>query len=190
MVLWPMADIFENLVDSSHPKYHDEAYRKELVGLERTLESILNGKYGPETCRQEFKELVTTKDHDYAALEMYRLASLIYLERASRNFSGTSDKIDHWLSLAFNLLQLPLRMKHSFPMFIIGCEARTDEKRIIILDSIDKSQAFRPTAAMAIVRDMLQSAWALKDLETDRELDYITKLDTVISGCEMMPTFA
>src|SRR5687768_17565101 len=150
-----MADIFQNLVDSSHPHYHSERYRQELDDIERDLESILNGKYVAETHRRAPTANLSIEDMDFFDLEAYRLAALIYLERVSGNLSGTSSKIDRWANSAFNLLENLGSLKHSFPIFIIGCEARTDEQRLVILDCIQRNQSFLPSATMDMVHDML-----------------------------------
>ncbi|KAK0385527.1 hypothetical protein NLU13_6707 [Sarocladium strictum] len=189
-VLWPMADIFESVVDSSHPAYHSETYRKELADIEHGLESIFNGKNVPEQEHRYPSAIQSLQDVDYFDLEMYRLAALIYLERASNNFSGPSPKIDAWANAAFRAFKVLGTMKHSFPIFIIGCEARTDEQRRVILDCIQNNKNVRLTSPMQMVHEMLQSAWALEDLETEREVDYMLKLDTVVSGCQTMPSFA
>lgn len=188
--LWPLADIFQNIIDSSHPQYHSVLYRKELESLEYELESIFDGKYVSEADRPDLTSVETKRQRETATLEIYRLAALIYLERASRNFSGTSPKLDSWASAGFKLLKMLEVCKHGIPLFIIACEARTDEQRIIILDCFNKSQRSRASVGMNIVKDMIQSAWNLEDLETEREVDYMTKLDVIVSGCETMPCFA
>lgn len=190
MVLLPLVDVFENIVDPSHPQYHSVKYRQELKTLEGDLESILNGKHVPALSRKDLGLLKSQSDIDFATLEVYRLAALIYLERASNSFSGTSAKLSAWSSSAFKLLRTLGLLKHSFPIFIIGCEARTDEQRIVILDCIEMTQGAQPSPGMQIVQEMIQSAWALEDLETEKEVDYMAKLDIVISGCETMPSFA
>lgn len=190
IILWPVADIFQNIVDSSHPQYHSLEYRKDIEALEHELESILNGRLVNEADRIDFSTLTSGNHRQVAILEVYRLAALIYLERASRNFSGTSPKLDAWASAAFELLTVLGICRHGFPIFIIACEARTDEQRIIILDCLEKTQADKYSTGMQIVKDMIQSAWNLEDLETELEVDYMAKLDVVISGCETMPSFA
>ena len=189
IILWALADVFQSIVDPSHPQYHSETYREELESLEHDLESILSGKHVSKADRIDFG---TTKSstRSVAILEVYRLAALIYLERASRNFSGTSPKLDAWVGAAYDLLAALDVCKHGFPVFIIACEARTDAQRIIILDCLGRTKRAMPTASMKILQGMIQSAWSLEDLETEREVDYMTKLDVVVSGCETMPSFA
>ena len=166
-------------------------YRSDLEALEHELESILNGKYVSETDRLDLSDLKSSSQREVAVLEVYRLATLIYLERASRNFSGTCPKLDGWVNAAFDLLARLEICKHCFPIFIIACEARTDEQRIIILDCLhNATQGGRPILGMKIMKDMIQTAWALEDLETDQEVDYMAKMDMVVSGCETMPSFA
>ena len=190
-ILWPLADVFQNILDSSHPQYHSIKYRRELESLEHELESIGNGRHVSEENRPADLTVLDSEGRRQAAvIELYRLSALIYLERASNSFSGTSAKLDAWANAAFDLLKVLEVCRYGFPVFIIACEARDDEQRIIILDCLDKMQEVLPTAGMQIVKDMIQSAWTLEDLETERELEYMAKLDVVISGCRMMPSFA
>lgn len=190
VILWPLADVFQSIVPPSHPDYHDANYRSELANLEHELESIINGQHVPPSKRLDLTHLPTKTHHEVAVLEIYRLAALIYLERASRNFSGSSPKLETWAGTAFDILKAMGICNYGFPVFIIACEARTDEQRIVVLDCLHQTQSAKSMTGMAIVEKMVQSIWAMDDLETEKELDYMAKMDLVISGCETMPSFA
>jgi hypothetical protein len=189
-ILWPLADIFEDVVDSSHPLYHDPAYREGLRKLEIALESTINGRYVEVKDRKDFSVLHSTEDLGLATLETYRLAALIYLERSSTNFSGRSAKLDAWADEAIKLLCTIGSNKHGFPLFVVGCEARTDEQRVAILECIEKAQGRHPFGRLLMLEEMLHSAWALMDLETEQDVNYLAMLDVVVSGCETMPSFS
>ncbi|KAH8175216.1 fungal specific transcription factor domain-containing protein [Sarocladium implicatum] len=189
-ILWPLADIFEDVVDSSHPLYHDPAYREGLRKLEVALESTINGRYVEVKDRKDFSVLHSTEDLGLATLETYRLAALIYLERSSTNFSGRSAKLDAWADEAIKLLCTIGSNKHGFPLFVVGCEARTDEQRVAILECIEKAQGRHPFGRLLMLEEMLHSAWALMDLETEQDVNYLAMLDVVVSGCETMPSFS
>ena len=189
-VLWLLADIFQSIVDSSHLQYHSSQYRRELESLEHELESIYNGKHVPEAERIDLSQLRTRQHRVFAVMELYRLAALIYLERASRNFSGSSPKLAMWAGAAFAILTTMGVLKYNFPVFIIACEARTDEQRIVILDCLEKTQESPSMAGTVMVKDMIQRAWAMDDLDPAGDVDYMGKLDVVVSGCDSMPSFA
>ncbi|PQE32570.1 zinc-finger transcription factor protein [Rutstroemia sp. NJR-2017a WRK4] len=64
----------------------------------------------------------------------------------------------------------------AFPLLIIGCEARADEQRMRILQHIERAS-------------ILQQIWVQDDLAVDYELDYLNRLDAVISSYQIMPSF-
>jgi hypothetical protein len=187
-ILWLLADVFQSIVDSSHPQYHSAHYREGLANLECELESRFNGKHAVD--RMDLSDLSSTKHREFAVMEICRLAALIYLERASRNFSGHSTKLESWANAGFAILAAMSECKYNFPIFIIACEARRDEQRIIILDCLERTLAKSPSAGGVMVREMIQSAWAMDDLETAGEVDYMAKMDLIISGWDTMPSFA
>ncbi|KAI6779242.1 uncharacterized protein J7T54_007769 [Emericellopsis cladophorae] len=164
--------------------------QRELESLEHELESIFNGKHVPEEERMDLSQSAPSQHRMFAVMELYRLAALIYLERASRNFSGSSPKLATWAGAAFAMLATMGVLKYNFPVFIIACEARTDKQRIVILDCLEKTQASQPTAGTAMVKDMIQRAWAMDDLDPAGDVDYMEKLDVVVSGWDSMPSFA
>ncbi|KAG9254393.1 fungal-specific transcription factor domain-containing protein [Emericellopsis atlantica] len=189
-VLWLLADVFQSIVDSSRPQYHSSQYRRELESLEHELESICNGSHVLEDKRMDLSELQSSQRREFAVMEIYRLAALIYLEKASRHFSGSSPKLEMWAGAAFAILATMGVFKYNFPLFIIACEARTDEQRIIILDCLEKTQGSQLMAGAAMLKDMIQTAWAMDDLDPTGEVNYMEKLDVVVSGWESMPSFA
>ena len=158
--------------------------------METELESTINGKYVSKDQKQDFTTLRSREDIGLATLETYRLAALIYLERSSNDFSGRSEKLDKWVDEAIALLCAIGSNKHGFPLFILGCEARTDEQRMKILECIEHAQGRHPFGRLLMLEEMLHSAWALMDLETEQDVNYLAMLDVVVSGCETMPSFS
>jgi hypothetical protein len=190
IILWLLADVFENIVRDTHPEYHSVQYGKQLTILEQRLESMLNGSQVRESERWDLAQILTAQDREYANLELYRLAALIYLERASRNFSGTSAKIDAWSRAALQIIEKMKYCKHIFPVFIIACEARTDEQRIIVLDCIHNAVEIASSQSLQTAEEMIHRAWGLDDLETEHDVSYLAKLDLIMSVHETMPSFA
>ena len=121
---------------------------------------------------------------------LFRLAALVYLERTAHNFSGQSPKLDAWTGSAFDLIASLRACKHGFPLFVFGCEARTDARRIVILDAINETAKRTRSLNMQSLLRILQTIWNQDDLEVGHELDYNDKLDTILSLCETVPSFA
>ncbi len=77
----------------------------------------------------------------------------------------------------------------AFPLLIIGCEARTDEQRMKILEHIERGIQTSSLRSLHGLQNILQQIWVQDDLAVDFELDYLSRLDTVISSYRIMPNF-
>jgi hypothetical protein len=122
-------------------------------------------------------------------MELFKLASLIYLKRASRNFSGTSPQIDTMVERAYVLLDDLENFNPAFPLLIVGCEARTDEQRMGMLEHIERATKTSSLRSLHGLRNILQQIWVQDDLAVDYELDYLNRFDAVISSYQIMPSF-
>lgn len=166
------------------PQYHDDEYREYLDGLELRLTKRIS-LTGPDIGAVPpgvIKEISPV-------LELFRLATLVYLERASKNFSGQSTKLDQWTDDAFTILTKLNVCQYPFPLFIFGCEARSDSRRMAILDLIAKTEEHLHMRNVLDVRDLIQSMWVLEDLEVNGEVGFIRKLNLVLSSSEVVPRF-
>lgn len=76
-----------------------------------------------------------------------------------------------------------------FPLLIIGCEARTDEQRMKILEHVDRAMKTSSLMSLHGLQNILQQIWIQDDLAVDYELDYLNKLDAVIASHQIMPSF-
>lgn len=121
-------------------------------------------------------------------LELYQLAMLIYLNRVSQNL------LNHWTSTqkqidkAFAMLTRIGSCDRQFPVFILGCEACSDDQRAAVLDLISRTEKNVSSRSFNYVRLLLQAIWAQDDL-AEGDLNYWDKLSYVISCCKIMPTF-
>ena len=122
-------------------------------------------------------------------MDLLKLAALIYLKRASRNFSGTSPQIDAMVKKAYTLLDDLEAVNLAFPLLILGCEARTDEQRMSILAQIDRTMRTSTVRSLHGLQSILQQIWVQDDLAVDYELDYLKRLDAIISSYQVMPSF-
>jgi hypothetical protein len=180
-----LTEVFENVVQPSNPRYFDPDYREYLSDLEGRL-LVLGAPVRP--LPSEIADLTANGRNCF--IELYRLAALIYLERASNNFSGQSDKIDEWTKTALDFFEAKQALKHVFPLFIVGFEARTDEQRIIVLDAVDRTVQRTRSRSMELLHVILQTAWNQDDLGGGMNLDYVTRMDAVLSSCPKVPSFA
>ncbi|KAK4177824.1 fungal-specific transcription factor domain-containing protein [Triangularia setosa] len=121
-------------------------------------------------------------------LELYQLALLIYLNRASNNIINQSFRTEKHVAQAFSILSKLRSCNRQFPVFILGCEARNDECRAIILDLIAQTEKGESSRSFNHVKLLLQAVWAQDDL-ADGEVDYCEKVSCVISCCRIAPSF-
>ena len=173
-----IARVFETILYSADPHYHTTEYQQSLDELRSDLENI------PLISQDE-----KISKEDTATLELTRLATLVYLERVSRNFSGQSAQIALWTKAAQPLLARLDTLPCPFSLFVFGCEAHTDEDRIILLNFFTKIERTRHFNVLFEVKGLIQTAWIQHDLAVDRELEYIHKLNLVLSSRNVVPSF-
>jgi hypothetical protein len=138
---------------------------------------------------QHQKDGIEAEVVEIKILELYKLATLTYLERQSTNFSGQSTEIESWTSKAFPLLAQLTELGQPFPLFILGCEARTDEQRCIILELISRTELVACSRNMQYVAHIIRSCWVQDDL-ADGTLDYDEKLGSIFSSMKIVASFA
>ena len=120
-------------------------------------------------------------------VELYRLAIHIYVNRVSGNILGQAARTQQRLNEAFALLsQLP-SCERQFPVFVLGCEARTDDQRATIMDLISRTERKITSRSFNHVTLLLHAVWAQDDL-ADGELNYWNKLTSIISSCTIVPS--
>lgn len=127
----------------------------------------------------------TNTDEDPNAkeiMELFQLATLVYLERAS----GTQpNKIHYHLDRAFTIFSQLKLCEPLLPLFLLGCEARSDNERVIVLDLIDRTPN---STLLQCAKSVIQCLWIQDDL-TKKEFDYLDKIGAVLSKCHIMMIF-
>ncbi|KAL2752600.1 hypothetical protein ACRALDRAFT_2113249 [Sodiomyces alcalophilus JCM 7366] len=121
-------------------------------------------------------------------LELYQLAMLVYLNRASGDLLNQSARTKQQIEKAFLMFPLLESCDRQFPVFVLGCEAKTDEQRAVVLDLISRTEPRNSSRSFNYVRLLTQAIWAQDDL-ADGDLDYSDKISRVISRCSILPTF-
>ncbi|EHK47828.1 hypothetical protein TRIATDRAFT_291123 [Trichoderma atroviride IMI 206040] len=173
--------MLETIRKPTDVSYHDEEYERSLRCLENTITNIVPLATS-DTMSDPSRAWVAT-------IELFKLAALIYLQRASRNFSGKSPQIDGMVDRAHILLDDLGSFNPTFPLLIIGCEARTDEQRMRILKQVERAMKTSSLRSLRELQSILQHIWVQDDLAVDYELDYLNRLDAVITSYQIMPSF-
>lgn len=122
-------------------------------------------------------------------MRLYQLSMLVYLNRACEVFHKHSTKTQAYVDEAFAIFRRLEACEWQFPVFIIGCEAHTDEQRIIILDLISRTEKKRSSRSFNYVQHLSQAIWAQDDL-TAGTSSYWDKLSAIITSCSIVPSFA
>ncbi|KAI0547913.1 hypothetical protein F4679DRAFT_552553 [Xylaria curta] len=123
--------------------------------------------------------------------EAFQLAALVYLDRITDSLVIEPSRTKKNITRAFaHLSKLP-HYKRQLPVFILGCEARSDEQRAIILDLISRTEENTAVRSFNHVKVLLAAIWAQDDLvdEQTRGLNYGNKLTSTISRCSFPPSF-
>ncbi|KAJ0108792.1 uncharacterized protein J7T55_011283 [Diaporthe amygdali] len=98
-----------------------------------------------------------------ATAELYRLASLLYLQRVVPDI-GDEVRRAAYLRQAFAALNDVPVATGPWPVFIVACEARTDEGRIYILEILDQMDKVRNVGNVRVMRTILETIWKQQDL--------------------------
>jgi hypothetical protein len=126
------------------------------------------------------------------ATELFTLALLVYLGRATSDLlPELVDKTEQHIEKAFSLFPTLKCCDRQFPLFVLGCEARSDEDRAVYLDLVSRTQARSQAAPLVQVETLVKASWVQSDLADHAGLkfDYIEKLNALISSCKVIPNF-
>ncbi|KAL2854589.1 hypothetical protein BJX68DRAFT_30323 [Aspergillus pseudodeflectus] len=131
----------------------------------------------------------TLLDSPDPTLELFQLSILVYLNRMTNSALEPNLTTQARITRAFTIFTTLKSCPRQLPLFIIGCEARTDEERCIILELIDRTEAAASSRSTFIVKALTKAVWVQDDLAGERELDYREKMDAIVSVCSLLPTF-
>jgi hypothetical protein len=176
-ILGLLSEVLATPMLSSDVRYHTQGYQTYRAGLLQRLKDL----------PLEESNMATTEQ-----VRLIRVATLIYFTRTSTNFSGQSTTIDEWNNEGLQLLASGTNCQWPFPLFILACEARTDEHRLRIMETFEINFNLDKVYHLHLqtIKTMIQAAWAQEDLATEGQLEYIRKLNLVMSSSIAVPIFA
>ncbi|PMD55003.1 uncharacterized protein K444DRAFT_568912 [Hyaloscypha bicolor E] len=124
--------------------------------------------------------------------EAFVIATSIYLYRLSSPFIDDQQKKDALVLNGFNVLSRLDSCELQFPVFILGCEARTDCQRGGILDLISRTEGKIGSRSFKHVKAILEGIWAQNDLVDgpNGEISYWNGLRAAMSRYTEPPCFA
>jgi hypothetical protein len=122
--------------------------------------------------------------------ELYRLAALIYLNRAALGYSGEELRHRNLVNRGLDILCGKLTSTPPWPVFMIACEARDDAQRMTALEILDRAGEEPRSFNMRLIRQLVEACWNQDDLHEDEPLDYHTKLRIAIRAAPYVPPFS
>ncbi|KAK6957465.1 hypothetical protein Daesc_000251 [Daldinia eschscholtzii] len=120
--------------------------------------------------------------------ELYQLAMLVYLHRATENVLNQTSRTQQHIDRAFTIFSQLDSCVRQFPIFVLGCEARRDDQRAVVLELISRSEKLESSRSFNHVKILMQAIWAQDDL-ANGDINYWDKLSYIISRCSILPTF-
>ncbi|KAI0858796.1 fungal-specific transcription factor domain-containing protein [Xylaria cubensis] len=144
--------------------------------------------------RQTLLPNLTHDDDTNAQLvtELFTLALLVYLGRATSDLiPELANKTEQHIEKAFSIFPIVESCDRQFPLFVLGCEARSEEDRVVYLELVSRTQGRSQAAPLVQVETLVKASWVQSDLadHAGLKIDYIEKLNALISSCKVMPTF-
>jgi hypothetical protein len=175
-------ELLAELSDAVKPHAHEDMSPEQLHDYKRYVEII---DWRIRSIPIQYK---IPPGNEYAVVtELFKLATLVYLNRITGNLLDQTKTIEAHLERAFTLFGRLGCCQRQYPLLIIGCEARTDEQRLTVLDAISRTENDHTSRSLNHVKILVQAMWAQDDL-AEREIDYANKLSCVISSCTIIPS--
>jgi hypothetical protein len=181
-VIQVLAEVSGISMYPTHSNYTLTEYQQLLEDLRTKLDIVTTTPIGLDACSEEVTR------HEQGLLRLCRLAGLIYLERVSNRFSGRSQKLDAWTHSAVSTIARMETCFAPFALFIVSCELDSDEDRLIVLRLFRKMEQRPYLKSFMEIRSLIQTAWNQEDLAGPGGLEYVHKLNLVVSSRDVMPS--
>ncbi|KAI1762882.1 fungal-specific transcription factor domain-containing protein [Hypoxylon sp. FL1150] len=179
-----LSEACDTLLDPRDPASRSEEYQGRLRALERRVENVHT--------TQVWARPDSTDSGDTAlAVEVWQAATRVYLARATRSPWEVPADLEALIDKAFAGPVVNCVCPHFFPLFVIACEARTDDRRMAILRLIDSTEGSLHVRSRTWLKELIQSVWVHQDLHEDTELlvNYVDVVSDLISSSTYVPSF-
>lgn len=134
-------------------------------------------------------QVTEVKDDTTLVMKLYQLAMLLYLNRCSEGLIDQPIRTQQQIDQAFAILPQLSSCKQQFPIYIIGCESRTDEQRAATLDLIFRTEKMGSSRFFNHCKRLLQASWAQDDLAEWNNISYRSKLSSIMGLAKIVPAF-
>jgi hypothetical protein len=175
-ILQIVADVVHTVVSPSDPKYHTDEYWTNIDKLKSRLQAAAVSSGHPTEVENTTPNIT----------RLYQLSAQIYLEYASSERRSQSERVRRWLDEAFDRLGRLSTWPCPLPLFILGCEAESDERRLTIMEVVDRTEKDCRVRHLGCLRNLLRVSWTQDDLAPGN-INYIDRLNRMMSLSDMAP---
>ncbi|EEU37968.1 uncharacterized protein NECHADRAFT_84314 [Fusarium vanettenii 77-13-4] len=169
-----------NLRSPSDPGFFTDAYQDYLKMLQRGIKEI-----DPVEPDEEFS---LASSESTALTRIYQLAALVYIECCASNITVESSEVSEMVDEGFHLMEQLGMCNWPFPLLIFGCEARSDARRLQLLNLVSSAKRKKSGRNLRQVMSMVEFAWKQEDLGT-KFISYVTRMQLLFATCGTVPIF-
>lgn len=169
-----------NLRSPSDPGFFTDAYQDYLKMLQRGIKEI-----DPAEPDEEFS---LASSESTALTRIYQLAALVYIECCASNITVESSEVSEMVDEGFHLMEQLGMCNWPFPLLILGCEARSDARRLQLLNLVSSAERKKSGRNLRQVMSMVEFAWKQEDLGT-KFISYVTRMQLLFATCGTVPIF-
>lgn len=175
-----LSESCDALIDPRDPASRSGEYRDSLDLLKRRIGNV--------HLRQDSSSL---NPHETLGVEVWQTATQVYLARASQSPGEEPANLESLIDMAFEGPIRTCACPHFFPLFILACEAQSDDRRASILSLIGRTEDIPGLRSKVWLRHMIQSIWVHQDLHADGDLlvNYVGAMRAVINMNDTIPSF-
>ncbi|KAI0407918.1 fungal-specific transcription factor domain-containing protein [Xylaria palmicola] len=184
-ILSRLGDVVDALCSRKHPPAPLKTLQKQMKASELGVRNVPElAVPPPASASYEGLRRMTV------LTELYRTAVLVYIARICENKFGAQRDLGPLLDKGFAQIEGMDTCQRLLPVFILGCEANTDERRIAVLNLLRRTETTH-VRSLECIRRGLDSIWIQDDLHADQDTvhDYMNKLSVVVSSSRTLPTF-
>lgn len=128
-------------------------------GLEHRLTALSQQLHADDFAQHSTKQ----RSQIQATAELYRLAAILYLRRICPTIEA-SDNTAIYLDQAFQVFGSLEICTSPWPLFVVACEAQSDDQRIMILHGLDRMDDTRKIGNVLVLRSLIANYWKQQDL--------------------------
>ncbi|KAH6962350.1 fungal-specific transcription factor domain-containing protein [Ilyonectria sp. MPI-CAGE-AT-0026] len=177
-----------NRIRGSHIGGQDDIPTDELVQGRNRLETRLHNLV--QRLDPDEEQTASLRRIDaFATADLYRLATILYLQRVCP-MDGDNSMGIIYIGQAFHALRTLEVVTSPWPLFIIACESRSEEQQITILEILDQMDHVRSVGNVTVMRRIIEMFWKQNDLRADTHFGH--KLDWwhLVNSDVAVPWFA